>query len=166
MDTRVYPGHCRLLEERPAHARYKVIAEAMCDNGYGDVLLSSCLLLDEYSARSSTHNLSVEQHKRAEPSIPASLLGLIHFDRVIALRCYCPSILQRWTARLCHWPPPVIVQKVVSLGAYVTPIGFKESEYKHMEWRICFNIGEAELVNNLSDTQAKVYVILKMILKI
>ncbi|KAH3698505.1 hypothetical protein DPMN_086027 [Dreissena polymorpha] len=34
-----------------------------------------------------------------------------------------------------------------------------------MEWRICFNTGETELVNNLNDTQAKVYVLLKMILK-
>ncbi|KAH3809347.1 hypothetical protein DPMN_137710 [Dreissena polymorpha] len=34
-----------------------------------------------------------------------------------------------------------------------------------MEWRIGFNTGEAELVNNLNDTQAKVYVMLKMIVK-
>ncbi|KAH3798579.1 hypothetical protein DPMN_152179 [Dreissena polymorpha] len=58
-----------------------------------------------------------------------------------------------------------IVQKVVSLGAYVTPTGFKESENKHIEWRICFNSGETELMNNLNDTQAKVYVLLKWILK-
>ncbi|KAH3796125.1 hypothetical protein DPMN_149692 [Dreissena polymorpha] len=34
-----------------------------------------------------------------------------------------------------------------------------------MEWRICFNTGEVELVNNLNDTHTKVYVLLKMILK-
>ncbi|KAH3733598.1 hypothetical protein DPMN_040029 [Dreissena polymorpha] len=54
---------------------------------------------------------------------------------------------------------------VVSLGAYLTPVGFKGSACKHMEWRICFNTGEAELVNNLNDTQAKAYVMPKMILK-
>ncbi|KAH3698525.1 hypothetical protein DPMN_086052 [Dreissena polymorpha] len=34
-----------------------------------------------------------------------------------------------------------------------------------MEWRICFNTGETELMHNVNDTQVKVYVLLKMILK-
>ena len=71
----------------------------------------------------------------------------------------------RWAVRPRHWPPPVIIQKVVSLGAYLTPVGCKGSENNHSEWRICFNTGETELVKNLNDTQAKVYVILKMIIK-
>ncbi|KAH3689432.1 hypothetical protein DPMN_194055 [Dreissena polymorpha] len=165
MDTRVYPGHCRLLQERPAaHARYNIITKALCDNGYGGVLLSSSLLLDEVSALSLTHNADAA-HERAGPSLPKTYGGILHFDRVIALRCYCPSILQRWADRRRNWPSPTIVQKVVSLGALVTPVGFKGSDYKHVEWRICFNTGETELVNNLNDTQAKVYVILKMILR-
>ncbi|KAH3689880.1 uncharacterized protein LOC127863987 isoform X2 [Dreissena polymorpha] len=165
MDTRVYPGHCRLLQERPAaHAHYPVITKALCDNGYGGVLLSSSLLLDENS-RSLPHIAHLERHERAGPSLPFAYFGVYHFDTVIALRCYCPSILQRWADRRRNWPSPTIVQKVVSLGAFVTPVGFKGSDYKHVEWRICFNTGEAELVNNLNDTQVKVYVILKMILR-
>ncbi|KAH3733829.1 hypothetical protein DPMN_040266 [Dreissena polymorpha] len=109
------------------------------------------------------------QQERAGPSIPISvqdeISGVFQMDRVASIRCYCPSILQRWAARPRHWPSPVIVQKVVSLGACLTPTGFKGSEYKHMEWRICFNTGEAELMNNLNYTQAKVYAMLKMILK-
>ncbi|KAH3733649.1 hypothetical protein DPMN_040081 [Dreissena polymorpha] len=97
--------------------------------------------------------------------MPDTVSGVFHNDKVFALRCYCPSILQRWADRRRNWPSPTIVQKVVSLGAFVTPVGFKGSDYKHVEWRICFNTGEAELVNNLNDTQAKVYVILKMILR-
>ncbi|KAH3733836.1 uncharacterized protein LOC127851216 [Dreissena polymorpha] len=166
MDTRVYPGHCRLLQERPAaHARHDIITEALCDNGYGGVLLSSSLLLDAYSESTLTHDANVEHHERAGPSIPETLTGVLHVDKVFALQCYCPSILQRWADRRRNWPSPTIVQKVVSLGALVTPVGFKGSDYKHVEWRICFNTGEAELVNNLNDTQAKVYVILKMILR-
>ncbi|KAH3733759.1 hypothetical protein DPMN_040193 [Dreissena polymorpha] len=166
MDTLVYPGHCRLLQERPAvHTRLSIIIKALCDNEYGGVLLSSSLLLDEYSALSLTHNAMLEHHERAGPSIPGTINGVHHIDRVIALRCSCPSILQRWADRRRKWPSPNIVQKVVSLGAFVTPVGFKGSDYKHMEWRICFNTGEAEFVNNLNDTQAKVYVILKMILR-
>ncbi|KAH3733735.1 hypothetical protein DPMN_040169 [Dreissena polymorpha] len=166
MDTRVYPGHCRLLQERPAaHARHGIITQALCDNGYGGVLLSSRLLLDEFSALQSTHNAYVEHHERAGPSMPDTIRGFLHVDKVIALRCYCPSILQRWADRRRNWPSPTIVQKVVSLGALVTPVGFKGSDYKNIEWRICFNTGEAELINNLNETQAKVYVILKMILR-
>ena len=166
IDTRVYPGHCRLLQEGLApRVRYTIITKALCDNGNGDVLLSSSLLLDEFSALPLTNDEYVEHHERAGPSLPETLRDVLHVDKVIALRCYCPSILQRWADRRRNWPSPTIVQKVVSLGALVTPVGFKGSDYKHMEWRICFNTGEAELVNNLNDTQAKVYVILKMILR-
>ncbi|KAH3733311.1 uncharacterized protein LOC127850738 [Dreissena polymorpha] len=164
MDTRVYPGHCRLLQERPSHTRRIVIHHALCENGYGDVLLRSSLLLDALLTLQPT-NLSVVLHEQAGPSRPGTFKGILNVDKVTSLRCHCPRILQRWAARPRHWPPLLIVQKVVLLGAYVTPVGFKGSKNKHMEWRICFNTGEAELVNNLNDTQAKVYVILKMILK-
>ncbi|KAH3741953.1 hypothetical protein DPMN_048683 [Dreissena polymorpha] len=163
MDTRVYQGNCVLLQERPGIERYDIIVNSQCDNGYGDILLSSNLFLDELSA-SVTHSATVN-HEPTGPSRPGTLGGVFHVDRVAALRCHCPSILQRWTARPRHWPSQVIVQKVVSLEAYLTPVGFKGSEFKHMEWRICFNTGEAELVNNLYGTQAQVYVMLKIIIK-
>ncbi|KAH3694470.1 hypothetical protein DPMN_081910 [Dreissena polymorpha] len=163
MDTRVYPGHCILLQERPAHKRWKVIRNPLCDGGYGAVLLSSSLFLDECSA--STPYPNIVNHERAGPSRPGTLGGVIHVNRVLALRCHCPGIFQRLTARPSHWPSAVIVLKVMSFRAYLTPVGFKGSEHEHMEWRICFNAGETELVDNLNGTQAQVYVMLKMILK-
>ncbi|XP_052241519.1 uncharacterized protein LOC127851706 isoform X2 [Dreissena polymorpha] len=163
MDTRVYPGHCRLLQERRGHTHSNRIHNCLCDNGYGDILLSSSLFLDEYS-ESSADSYKVF-HEREGPSTPWTADGVLHVDRVLALRCQCPSILQRWAARPRHWPSPDTVQKVVSFGAFVTPVGFKESETKHMEWRTCLNTGESELVNNLNGTQAQVYVMLKTILK-
>ncbi|KAH3809327.1 hypothetical protein DPMN_137690 [Dreissena polymorpha] len=164
MDTCAYSGHCRLLLERQTRKHYDVIHNALCDNGHGEILLSSSLFLDEMSAYFPTDS-SVVNHERAGPSLPISAGREFHTDIVFALRCHCPSILQRWASRPRHWPSPVLVQKVVSLGANVTAVGFKESEYKHMEWRIGFNTGESELVNNLNETQAKVYVMLKMIVK-
>ncbi|KAH3733281.1 hypothetical protein DPMN_039706 [Dreissena polymorpha] len=160
MDTRVYPGNCRLLQERRGHTHSNEIHNCLCDNGYGDILLSSSLFLDKYSTSSADMVLL----ERAGPSTPWLAGGVLHVDGVRALRCHCPSILQRWAARPRHWPSPAIVQKVVALGAFVTPVGFKESETKHMEWRNCFNTGESELVNNLNGTQAQVYVMLKTIL--
>ncbi|KAH3705620.1 hypothetical protein DPMN_080697 [Dreissena polymorpha] len=174
MDTHVYPGHCRLLLERLTSRCLKIIHNALCDNGNRDVLLSSSLLLDELSSLSAyagqlltayTGQHEVVQHKCVGPSLLETILGSFHTDNVLALRCLCPSVLHRWAARPRHWPSPVKVQKVVTLGAILTTVGFKGSEFKHMEWRINFNNGEAELVNNLNDTQAKVYVILKMIIK-
>ncbi|KAH3697317.1 hypothetical protein DPMN_084815 [Dreissena polymorpha] len=165
MDTRVYPGHCRLLQVRQRHKCLKAMHDSLCDNGNGDILLSSDLCVNEFSSLMITFKLGVVQHERSGPLIPDTCEGLYHRDKVVALRCQCPSIIHRWAARTHHWPQPFIVQKVVLLGAYVTPVGCNESEYNHMEWRICFNTGEAELVNNLNDTQVKVYFMLKMILK-
>ncbi|KAH3705541.1 hypothetical protein DPMN_080618 [Dreissena polymorpha] len=166
MDTNVYPGHCILFLERRTSRCYEIIHNALCDNGNGDVLLSSSLLLDEFSSLPvTTGQREVVQQKSVGPSLPQTIGGSLHTDNVLALRCLCPSVLHRWAARPRHWPSPVIVQKVVTLGAILTPVGFKGSEFKHMEWRINFNSGEAELVSNLNDTQAKVYVILKMIIK-
>ncbi|XP_052229565.1 uncharacterized protein LOC127843798 isoform X2 [Dreissena polymorpha] len=162
MDTRVYSGHCRLLQEREASTGNKLIHDALCDDGYGGALLSSSILLDEVGNIAGD---GMQQHERAGPSIPGVIEGVLNMDTVYSLRCHCPSILQKWAVRPRHWPSTVIVQKVVSLGAYVTPVGHKGSENKHMEWRICFNTGETELVNNLNGTQVKVYVMLKMILK-
>ncbi|KAH3875136.1 hypothetical protein DPMN_038398 [Dreissena polymorpha] len=84
---------------------------------------------------------------------------------VPSLYCHCPGILLRWAKRSRHFPPPDIVYKVVKMGAFVSPVGFKGSEYQHVEWRICFNTGENELVSNLNNIQVYVYVILKMVVK-
>ncbi|XP_052274763.1 uncharacterized protein LOC127874458 isoform X2 [Dreissena polymorpha] len=161
MDTRVYPGHCRMLLERPGSSRLNFINNALCDIGDGNSLLSSGFVLDE------TSKIKHEgvQLERSGPSLPMSTGLGYDIDIVWAVRCQCPGILQRWAQRSRHWPPPDVVLKVVSLGSVVTPIGHKGSEYSYLEWRICFNMGETELVNNLNGTQAKLYVLLKMIVK-
>ncbi|KAH3798448.1 uncharacterized protein LOC127839088 [Dreissena polymorpha] len=171
-DTGVYPGHCKLLLKRPAARLHNtIIKAALCKIGYGEFLLSSVLFIDECSRMlrlTIQHSLGpVESvlHERAGPALPQTVGGILKVDKVYSIRCQCPSILHRWAVRPRHWPQSVVVQKVVSLGAYVTPTGFKESKNKHIEWRICFNFGETELMNNLNDTQAKVYVLLKWILK-
>ncbi|KAH3798571.1 hypothetical protein DPMN_152171 [Dreissena polymorpha] len=163
-DTGVYPGHCILLLKRQARFLH-AIRDALCENGYGELLLSSVLFIDEFSRLTNKHENETVYHERAGPALPQTWRGIFKLDTVYSIRCQCPSILRRWAVRPRHWPQSVVVQRVVSLGAYVTPTGFKESENKHIEWRICFNSGETELMNNLNDTQAKVYVLLKWILK-
>ncbi|KAH3691965.1 uncharacterized protein LOC127863512 [Dreissena polymorpha] len=158
MDTSIcYPGHCILLLERGFPSLF---VSALCYNGHGRFLLSS----DAFINLRRKYLPPLMRDERAGPSLPISF-GPISCDCVVSLRCHCPSILQKWAARSRHWPPPNIVGKVVSMGAVLTPVGFKESENMPNEWRVCFNTGETELVINLNDTQIKVYVLLKMIAK-
>ncbi|KAH3792678.1 uncharacterized protein LOC127838711 [Dreissena polymorpha] len=153
-----YPGHCRLLLERSGTPIPSKVNDAFCDDEYGREILSNDLYLKNWSKKLPGENVA-----RAGPSLPTTLRGVLHYDNVHAFRYHCPHILSKWAARPRHWPPPEAVQKVVSLGAFLAPVGFKGSEHKDFEWRVCFNAGEIELVNNLNDTQIKVYVLLKMV---
>ncbi|KAH3865245.1 hypothetical protein DPMN_028284 [Dreissena polymorpha] len=161
LSRRSYHGHCRLLLERRGTTIHRHVRDAFCDDGYGRELLSSDLYVNNWSNEDLTEGMV--QHERAGPSIPSTMYEHLHSDRVHALHYYCPNILSKWAARPRHWPPQEAVQRVVSLGAVLTPVGFKGSKYQHVEWRVCFNAGEIELISNLNDTQTKLYVLLKMI---
>ncbi|XP_052285002.1 uncharacterized protein LOC127881290 [Dreissena polymorpha] len=157
-----YPGHYILLLQRYGTTIPKRVDNALCDDGYGRTFLSSDLYVNECLNIKPTEGQ--ETHERAGPSTPSTFYGgALHTDIVHALHLYCPSILTRWAARPRNWPTPDIVQEVVSVGAVVTPVGLKGSDYEHVEWRLCFNAGENVLVNNLTDTMVKVYVLLKMV---
>ncbi|KAH3864907.1 uncharacterized protein LOC127866977 isoform X1 [Dreissena polymorpha] len=155
-------GYCKLQQGRLTSTYCPAISNALCIDGCGNVLLSSTQFVDFF--RHNPYPSEIQQHARAGPSLPWSFGPMAH-DVVRAIRVYCPGILQNWAKRCRYWPPPDIVENVIVLGAFVNPIGFKGSEHYHVEWRICFNTGETELVNNLNDTQIKIYVLLKMIVK-
>ncbi|XP_052222586.1 uncharacterized protein LOC127838702 isoform X5 [Dreissena polymorpha] len=157
-----YSGHCRLLLERYGTTIPRSVYNALCDDGFGRGLLSSDLYINQGL------NVKLEegtvQRERAGPSLPRTISDL-ECDTVSALHFYCPSILTRWAARHRYWPSPDVVREVVSLGAFVSPVGVKGSDYEHVEWRMCFNTGENVLINNLNDTQVNLYVLLKMVKK-
>ncbi|XP_052267972.1 uncharacterized protein LOC127869435 isoform X2 [Dreissena polymorpha] len=158
-----HAGHCKLHVWNLGTIVPSAIMNALCDDGNGGHLLDSDLFISKFP----TGERQPEEvcHERAGPSLPHSFLGSLHSDRVFTLKYNCPSILQRWAERPRLWPPLEVVSKVVSFGAFVAPVGFKESSHRHLEWRICFNTGETELMNNLSDTQLNIYVLLKMVVK-
>ncbi|KAH3819535.1 uncharacterized protein LOC127881289 [Dreissena polymorpha] len=157
-----YPGHCILLLERSGTTITTFVHNALCDDGYDHELLSSALYINAWLNFKRTEGAVILD--RVGPSTPSTYYGgTLHQDLVHALHLYCPSILTRWAARPRNWPTNNIVQKVVSLGTVVTPVGFKGSDYEHVEWRLCFNAGENVLVNNLTDIMVKVYVLLKMV---
>ncbi|KAH3712510.1 hypothetical protein DPMN_072261 [Dreissena polymorpha] len=148
-------GYCRLLQGRHGPIGPIHIINALCEDGCGNFVLSSTLYLEQYTR---VRLPGILYHASVGPSLPCST-GQFRLDKVHAIRCHCPSILQTWANRLRNWPP----QKVIAMGAFVAPIGFKGSAFNHLEWRICVNTAETELVNNLNDTQVKIYVILKMV---
>ncbi|KAH3876037.1 uncharacterized protein LOC127870501 [Dreissena polymorpha] len=156
-------GYCRVLLGRLAPRSASAISDSLCENECGHSILSSALYV-EYFRHVRHASGTVHHHPRAGPSLPWSN-GPFKNDSVYAIRCNCPNMLKTWANRTRHWSPSDIVEKVVAIGAFVTPIGSKGSEHNHVEWRICFNTGETELVNNLNDTQIKLYVLLKMIAK-
>ncbi|KAH3694399.1 hypothetical protein DPMN_081839 [Dreissena polymorpha] len=155
-------GYCIVLFGRLAPAGTSAIPDSLCENECGNTLLSSALFVDHF--RNFPLESSTVSHPQAGPSLSWSN-GPFKNDRVHAIRCHCPNMLQAWANRTRHWPPSDIVEKVVAMGAFVTPIGFKGSKHIHVEWRICFNTGETELVNSLNDTHIKLYMLLKMIAK-
>ncbi|KAH3875288.1 hypothetical protein DPMN_038551 [Dreissena polymorpha] len=158
-----YHGHSRLnLCELYGDIIPSIIHDALCEDENGRVFLSSALFVDVANDRTSVP--TEIRHERAGPSLPSSS-GPFHTDNVFSLRCHCPVILSRWAERNRHWPPPDIVRKVVTMGSFVTPVGFKGSEYQDVEWRICFNTGENELMSCLNNTQVYIYVLLKMVVK-
>ncbi|KAH3865415.1 hypothetical protein DPMN_028454 [Dreissena polymorpha] len=134
LSRRSYHGHCRLLLERRGTTILRQVNDAFCDDGYGRELLSSELYVNNWSNVDLTEGEVL--HERAGPSIPSTVGGIYHMDCVHALRYNCPNILSKWAARPRHWPPPEVVQRVVSLGAFLTPVGFKGSEYQHVEWSV------------------------------
>ncbi|XP_052223308.1 uncharacterized protein LOC127839151 isoform X1 [Dreissena polymorpha] len=157
-----YSGHCRLLLERYGTHVLDSVYNALCDDGFGRGLLSSGLYVNQFLNGQLVEGIL--QHERAGPSTPTTV-GVLKRDTVYALHFYCPSILTRWAARHRYWPSADVVREVVSLGAFVSPVGVKGSDYEHVEWRMCFNSGENVLINNLNDTQVKLYVLLKMVKK-
>ncbi|KAH3875369.1 uncharacterized protein LOC127869397 [Dreissena polymorpha] len=164
MDTRsCYAGHCKQLLVRIAPGHHPAFSNSIVVDPSGNRIFSNLKLVTEF--QKAPMPPSAVSYPRAGPSIPVSV-GAYHQDTVHAIPCYCPSILERWAKRQPrHWPPTEIVQKVVSQGAFLVPTGFKGSEHKDEEFRICFNTGENELVSNLNDTQVKIYVLLKMVVK-
>ncbi|XP_052268057.1 uncharacterized protein LOC127869480 [Dreissena polymorpha] len=88
-----YPGHCRLLLERRGKTIHPNIKDALCDDWYGQELLSSDLYGHDCSKVPSAEGAM--QHDRAGPSTPLTVSGILRGDVVHAFCYYSPSILSK-----------------------------------------------------------------------
>ncbi|XP_045161048.2 uncharacterized protein LOC123525952 [Mercenaria mercenaria] len=94
-------------------------------------------------------------------------LDNLSVDRVLALPCSSPSIINDWCnrKRMCGWPSKDLLDKVKDLDVFVVPVGVRESVDEVLQWRISVTLAEQTLVHSFSDTQIKLYAALKMLTK-
>lgn len=77
-----------------------------------------------------------------------------------------PKQASEWKTReRTHWPARKDVERIVSEGCRVVPVGFRASVTRHLEWRLSFTLAERYLIKTFNNTQYKCYALLKMLLK-
>jgi len=86
-------------------------------------------------------------------------------DYVGTFTCECQHILQKWASRYrkYDWPPQSIRQTITRMYGNLVAKGMHGSDTEHLEWRYCFIEIESLLVECLTDTQIKLYMMLKII---
>lgn len=86
-------------------------------------------------------------------------------DAVPALSVHLPRLLDEWANRKREhdWPPADVINDVSSTVGVVVPVSLKESKHAQLEWRICFTQADNKLMASLSESQIKLYVLLKMV---
>lgn len=88
-------------------------------------------------------------------------------DYVRAFPCNADSILDAWNKRdrQSGWPSKKTIAHVMTLPAYVVPVGLKGSTSEDLQWRISLIMAEIHLIQSLNNTQTKVFVLMKLIAK-
>lgn len=92
-------------------------------------------------------------------------IGRYAADYVQAYKCRkWPYSALAWInrKRKYNWPSDNLIQKMVSFGFFVVPVGHQHSPEKDMEWRISLSLQERLLMQSLNPMQYKVYVLLKI----
>lgn len=171
MDTeQCSPGYTLLFHRSGEMAEH---IQEKCTQKIGTKLcFSSKLFLkyfhDNFKQNSENPAISPDLIKKVTsgPSTPYDYYGM-SYDLVASFRCKCPDVLQEWVQRprKYDWPSQELKLQVVELGANLVPTGCGGDAYHDKEWRFCFNPGEIQLVHSWNDTQAKLYILLKIILK-
>ena len=93
--------------------------------------------------------------------------------RVFRDHVYClklsiwPRVAQRWINRKRYhgWPSKLIVNKIVSNGCHIVPIGIPNKKGRGAEWRLSFSIAEIQLAHSLDENIVAVYSLLKYLIK-
>ncbi|XP_052064648.1 uncharacterized protein LOC127704568 [Mytilus californianus] len=100
---------------------------------------------------------------------PAERYGndYINYDFVIGLVCICPDLIEKWVKRERKhgWPDPYLIKQISSLEGHAVAVSNKDSSYPQTEWRICYTKAEIMLVHSFTESQTKLYLLLKLMAK-
>ena len=88
-------------------------------------------------------------------------------DFVRAFPCQEDRYLKDWQNRdrKCGWPSQKTIANVMSMPVYVVPVGKKGSINEDLQWRISYTMAETHLIQTFTNTQTKIYVLMKLIAK-
>lgn len=103
------------------------------------------------------------------------------WETIPAISCPWPNEAYEWihrqrdikenpiTQQKFQWPTRVMVNKVVSLGCHVVPLGYVPkygiNPHRELEWKIVFPEAERYLESSLTNTQAKVYIVARLLIQ-
>ncbi|XP_052064644.1 uncharacterized protein LOC127704565 [Mytilus californianus] len=100
---------------------------------------------------------------------PAERYGndFINYDFVVGMVCICPDLIEKWIQRerKYDWPDHNLVHQISSLEGHIVAVSDKGSMYPLTEWRICYTKAEIMLVYSFTESQAKLYMLLKLMAK-
>lgn len=78
-----------------------------------------------------------------------------------------PNSLHSWISRerFHGWPSIATINKVVSKGCHVVPIGVPSKNGRGPQWRLSFSLAEIELAHSLEESMVSVYGLFKYLMK-
>lgn len=171
--TGMQPHECLMVFQMdshgcyPGYVRLKWLSGSKYLNGTDMRLMASPVFLKAFTKEmikdKTKDGFLPDLHTR--PATTGYLEG-IGLDIVIAYRCRCSGVLKQCAGRSrpFKWPSRQVRDRVVSTEACLVPVSSKMCRDSG-EWRICFNKGEQLLMEHLNETQIKLYVTLKIVVK-
>ncbi|WAR13427.1 hypothetical protein MAR_027607 [Mya arenaria] len=163
-----HPGHFLLKLLKKGSRVHHNIENSLEESVDGDVYISSFIYTQHASKSSHAKmNPNFQAADITGPAVPQTR-GQYRVEIVFALPCACSgNMLSEWIerSRPHSWPQPWLVEKVAKQEAQLVPVGCMGSQNRGREWRVCFIPGELLLTKSLTETQYKLYIIMKKVNK-
>ncbi|XP_053681631.1 uncharacterized protein LOC128732409 [Sabethes cyaneus] len=127
------------------------------------------------------HDLGIPKEDLDKATWKGAVIYSGNWEIVPAIVCPWPREAVEWverkrdikinplTKQKFQWPTPPMIQKVKSFGCHVIPTGYAPKQgnnrYRQLEWKMVFPEADRYLESCLTNTQAKVYMLTKLLFK-
>ncbi|KAL9692663.1 hypothetical protein quinque_016439 [Culex quinquefasciatus] len=127
------------------------------------------------------YDLGIGQEDLDNATWKGAVIYTGNWEIIPAILCPWPQEASEWiqrkrevkinplTKQKFQWPTPPMIQKVKSFGCHVVPTGYAPkigtNTYRQLEWKIVFPEAERYLESCLTNTQVKIYMLTKLLLK-